>query len=106
MARFTRGELTRKALAALEAALRRAVLDPGRPAAVDFALAWLANDCPHREPFDNFWQALAIGERDERIRKAHLALETIYLLKRVERPEQYRECLARTVDRRHRKMRI
>ncbi len=87
MARFTTRQLEAKALDILEAALREGVEHCIRPVGTAFALAYLANEKEDRRLFDQFWRALTLDSRQERVKRANYALEAIYILKGHQRPD-------------------
>lgn len=49
-----------------------------KPAGVSFILAWLANDCPERGPFDHFYRATQITDQARQMRECTKALRMIY----------------------------
>ena len=108
MARFTTRQLEAKALDILETALREGVEHCFRPVGTAFALAYLANEKEDRRLFDQFWRALTLDSRQERVKRASYALEAIYILTGHQRPELHRKdfyrglnwCERKLVDRR------
>jgi hypothetical protein len=67
--RFGMSELRNWALAAVDEVAEQAGAEPvHRHLALRFALAFLANFCDDRWPFDNFWRAIATS--DEKVRRA------------------------------------
>lgn len=67
MARFTTRQLEAKALDILEAALREGVEHCIRPVGTAFALAYLAKEKEDRRLFGQFWRALTLDSRQERV---------------------------------------
>ena len=93
MARFTTRQLEAKALDILEAARREGVEHCFRPVGTAFALAYLANEKEDRRLFDQFWRALTLDSRQERVKRASYALEAIYILTGHQRSDQQRRNL-------------
>jgi hypothetical protein len=86
MSRFGREVLRNKALVALEEALEESRIGPVRRTwALRFALAFLSNYSEDREPFDEYWRALAEVKQPPRYGAANVALNRIYLAVGVER---------------------
>jgi hypothetical protein len=85
MPRFTKAELTDRALSALEEVLQQAEQEPVEPTPLlRFALAYLANDTADRGFFDLFWSAATdkrggVGAKIGRQQTLNASLNGIYL---------------------------